>query len=41
MWMGGSLPFGYDTRDRKLVINETEGLFHRVWQNRPPEVVHF
>lgn len=24
MWMGGNLPLGYDTHDRKLVINETE-----------------
>src|SRR5690349_132318 len=24
MWMGGSLPLGYDVRDRKLVINEPE-----------------
>ncbi len=24
MWMGGCLPLGYDVRDRKLVVNETE-----------------
>lgn len=24
MWMGGTIPLGYDVRDRKLVINETE-----------------
>lgn len=24
MWMGGNLPLGYDTHDRKLVINEAE-----------------
>lgn len=24
MWMGGNLPLGYDTEDRKLVINQTE-----------------
>jgi DNA invertase Pin-like site-specific DNA recombinase len=24
MWMGGVVPLGYDVRDRKLVINETE-----------------
>src|SRR3979490_3169203 len=24
MWMGGSVPLGYDIRDRKLVINEGE-----------------
>lgn len=34
MWMGGSVPLGYDVRDKKLVINEDEaktvrGLFNR------------
>ena len=24
MWMGGNPPLGYDVRDRKLVVNETE-----------------
>ena len=24
MWMGGSVPFGYDVRDRKLVVNGDE-----------------
>lgn len=24
MWMGGSLPLGYDVKDRELVINDTE-----------------
>ena len=24
MWMGGTPPLGYDVRDRKLVVNETE-----------------
>ncbi|MES2908974.1 MAG: recombinase family protein [Pseudomonadota bacterium] len=24
MWMGGNLPMGYDTEDRKLIINEME-----------------
>ena len=24
MWMGGSVPLGYDVRDRKLVVNEAE-----------------
>ncbi len=24
MWMGGTVPLGYDVRERKLVINETE-----------------
>lgn len=26
MWMGGHVPLGYDLKDRKLVINEQEGL---------------
>src|SRR5690606_13446136 len=34
IWMGGWAPLGYDVRDRKLVINETEaavvrGIFDR------------
>ena len=24
MWMGGTTPLGYDVKDRKLVVNETE-----------------
>ena len=24
MWMGGNVPLGYDVRERKLVVNETE-----------------
>src|SRR5215468_6509479 len=24
MWMGGTLPLGYDAKDRKLVVNQTE-----------------
>jgi site-specific DNA recombinase len=24
MWMGGTVPLGYDVRDRKLVVNESE-----------------
>ncbi len=24
MWMGGNLPLGYDTKDRKLIINDVE-----------------
>jgi DNA invertase Pin-like site-specific DNA recombinase len=24
MWMGGTVPLGYDVKDRKLVVNETE-----------------
>ncbi len=30
MWMGGVPPLGYDVRDRKLVINETEAEFVRL-----------
>jgi site-specific DNA recombinase len=26
MWMGGSLPLGYDVRDRELVVNEVEAI---------------
>jgi DNA invertase Pin-like site-specific DNA recombinase len=34
MWMGGFVPFGYDVKDRKLVVNEQEaatvqGIFER------------
>ena len=32
MWMGGSVPLGYDVRDRKLVVNDTEaGTVRRVF----------
>src|SRR5207344_1056302 len=24
MWMGGNIPLGYDVKDRKLIVNETE-----------------
>jgi site-specific DNA recombinase len=24
MWMGGNVPLGYDVRDRKLIMNESE-----------------
>jgi site-specific DNA recombinase len=24
MWMGGNAPLGYDVKDRKLIVNETE-----------------
>ncbi|MBF0185613.1 MAG: recombinase family protein [Magnetococcales bacterium] len=39
MWMGGHPPFGYDVRDRKLVINESEAetvrwLFQRFMECR-------
>jgi DNA invertase Pin-like site-specific DNA recombinase len=30
MWMGGTPPLGYDVRDRKLVVNETEAELVRV-----------
>jgi len=29
MWMGGSPPLGYDVKDRKLVVNETEAALVR------------
>ncbi|MCB1484512.1 MAG: recombinase family protein, partial [Hyphomicrobiaceae bacterium] len=34
MWMGGNVPLGYDVRERKLILNETEAetvrmIFHR------------
>ncbi len=29
MWMGGKVPLGYDVRDRKLVVNETEAALVR------------
>jgi DNA invertase Pin-like site-specific DNA recombinase len=33
MWMGGSVPLGYDVRDRKLVVNDTEaGTVRRVFE---------
>ncbi len=33
MWMGGCPPLGYDVRDRKLVVNETEAaLVRRIFQ---------
>jgi DNA invertase Pin-like site-specific DNA recombinase len=30
MWMGGSVPLGYDVRERKLVVNDDEAA--RVWR---------
>jgi len=38
MWMGGSLPMGYDVRERKLVVNRDERSFG-VFQEKPFEVV--
>ncbi|PWS36202.1 resolvase [Falsiroseomonas bella] len=33
MWMGGYVPLGYDVRDRKLVVNDTEAaLVRRIFQ---------
>jgi len=33
LWMGGSIPLGYDARERKLVVNETEAaIVRRVFQ---------
>jgi hypothetical protein len=39
MWMGGNVPLGYDVKDRKLVVNETEAstvrlIFRRSRQSR-------
>jgi hypothetical protein len=30
MWMGGHPPLGYEVRDRKLVVNETEAAMVRM-----------
>ena len=30
MWMGGRVPLGYDVKDRKLVVNETEAAMVRI-----------
>ena len=40
MWMGGFPPLGYDVKDRKLVVNETEAetvryIFRRYVQGQP------
>ena len=33
MWMGGTVPLGYDVRDRKLVVNASEArVVHRVFE---------
>ena len=34
IWMGGSVPLGYDVRDRQLVLNETEAATVRKIFNR-------
>jgi DNA invertase Pin-like site-specific DNA recombinase len=38
MWMGGTPPLGYDVRDRKLVVNETEAELVRLIFRRFPRV---
>ena len=30
MWMGGYIPFGYDLKDRRLIINEKEAQIIRI-----------
>ena len=40
MWMGGTPPLGYDVRDRKLVVNETEAELVRLIFNRFLRVGH-
>ena len=42
MWMGGWPPLGYDVKDRKLLINETEAalvrsIFIRFARGTPPQ----
>ena len=44
MWMGGWAPLGYDVKDRKLVVNETEAklvrsIFARFSRGTPPQVL--
>ena len=38
MWMGGTPPLGYDVKDRKLVVNETEATLVRLIFERFPKV---
>ena len=38
MWMGGNVPLGYDVKDRKLVVNETEASTVRVIFRRYAEL---
>jgi len=38
MWMGGNVPLGYDVRDRKLVVNETEAATVRLIFRRYAEL---
>src|SRR6201984_662335 len=38
MWMGGNVPLGYDVKDRKLVVNETEATTVRMIFRRYAEL---
>jgi site-specific DNA recombinase len=38
MWMGGNVPLGYDVKDRKLVVNETEAATVRLIYRRYAEL---
>jgi site-specific DNA recombinase len=38
MWMGGNVPLGYDVKDRKLVVNETEAVTVRLIFRRYAEL---
>ena len=38
MWMGGNVPLGYDVKDRKLVVNETEAATVRLIFRRYAEL---
>ena len=38
MWMGGTVPLGYDVRDRKLVVNEAEATTVRMIFERFAEI---
>lgn len=44
MWMGGWAPLGYDVKERKLVVNETEAdlvrlIFARFGRGIPPQIL--
>ncbi len=38
MWMGGNVPLGYDVKDRKLIVNETEAATVRLIFRRYAEL---
>ena len=38
MWMGGNVPLGYDVKDRKLIVNETEASTVRLTFKRYAEL---